>query len=55
MLVDYKPTHDANQDTFKVEYLLLGATVLGLVWPPAYRLSEVCTSRTRHTAHGAEA
>ncbi|TKA40877.1 hypothetical protein B0A54_07789 [Friedmanniomyces endolithicus] len=41
MLVDYKPTHDPNQDTFKVEYLLLGATVLGLVWPPAYRVSEI--------------
>lgn len=41
MLVDYKPTHDPNQDTFKVEYLLGGAAVLGIVLPPKYQLTEV--------------
>jgi ER lumen protein retaining receptor len=33
MMVDYKPTHDPNQDTFKVEYLLGGAAVLGFILP----------------------
>jgi len=37
MLVDYKPTHDPNQDTFKVEYLLGGAFVLGILLPPHWR------------------
>ncbi|KAK4974659.1 endoplasmic reticulum retention protein [Elasticomyces elasticus] len=41
MLVDYKPTHDPNQDTFKVEYLLAGALVLGIVWPPHYQVTEM--------------
>ncbi|KXL44736.1 MAG: hypothetical protein FE78DRAFT_32396 [Acidomyces sp. 'richmondensis'] len=41
MLVDFKPTHDPNQDTFKVEYLLGGAAVLGIVLPPVYRISEM--------------
>jgi ER lumen protein retaining receptor len=41
MLVDYKPTHDPNQDTFKVEYLLGGALVLGIIWPPKYNVTEV--------------
>ena len=45
MLVDYKPTHDPNQDTFKVEYLLGGAAVLGIVLPPSYIVTEVGTSR----------
>lgn len=33
MLNDYKPTHDPNIDTFKVEYLLGGAAVLAIVFP----------------------
>ncbi|KAK3657596.1 endoplasmic reticulum retention protein [Elasticomyces elasticus] len=41
MLVDYKPTHDPNQDTFKVEYLLAGALVFGIVWPPHYQVTEM--------------
>ncbi|KAK4556144.1 endoplasmic reticulum retention protein [Recurvomyces mirabilis] len=41
MLVDYKPTHDPNQDTFKVEYLLGGALVLGVVLPPSYAITEM--------------
>lgn len=43
MLVDFKPTHDPNQDTFKVEYLLGGALVLGIVLPPRYQFTEVYT------------
>ena len=41
MLTDYKPTHDPNQDTFKVEYLIGGAAVLGILFPPLYKPSEV--------------
>lgn len=42
MLNDYKPTHDPNQDTFKVEYLVGGAAVLGLLFPYRYSPPEVC-------------
>ncbi|KAE9978773.1 mitochondrial Homoaconitase [Venturia inaequalis] len=38
MLNDYRPTRDPNQDTFKVEYLIGAAAVLGLVFPYAYTL-----------------
>jgi len=41
MLNDYKPTHDPNQDTFKVEYLLGGAAVMGILFPPKYELGEM--------------
>ncbi|KAK5124486.1 hypothetical protein LTR85_001703 [Meristemomyces frigidus] len=41
MLVDFKPTHDPNQDTFKVEYLLGGALVLGIILPPRYQFTEM--------------
>ena len=41
MLNDYKPTHDPNQDTFKVEYLVGGAAVLGILFPYKYTPSEV--------------
>ncbi|KAK5135733.1 hypothetical protein LTR08_004719 [Meristemomyces frigidus] len=41
MLVDFKPTHDPGQDTFKVEYLLGGALVLGVVLPPRYQFTEM--------------
>ncbi|KAK6433459.1 endoplasmic reticulum retention protein [Oleoguttula sp. CCFEE 5521] len=41
MLNDYKPTHDPNADTFKVEYLLAGAAVMGIVFPPKYELAEM--------------
>jgi hypothetical protein len=37
MMVDYKPTHDPNQDTFKVEYLLGGAAVLGFILPGNFK------------------
>ena len=41
MLNDYKPTHDPNIDTFKVQYLLGGSAVLGILFPYRYELSEV--------------
>lgn len=41
MLNDYKPTHDPNIDTFKVQYLLGISVILALLFPHDYRLSEV--------------
>ncbi|KAF2161506.1 hypothetical protein M409DRAFT_28233 [Zasmidium cellare ATCC 36951] len=41
MLNDYKPTHDPNQDTFKVEYLVGGAAVLGILFPVKYTPAEM--------------
>lgn len=41
MLNEYKPTHDPNQDTFRVEYLLGGAAVLGLLFPYKYTPAEM--------------
>ncbi len=41
MLVEYKPTHDPNQDTFKVEYLLGGSAVLAILLPMKYTPAEV--------------
>ena len=41
MLNDYRPTHDPNQDTFKVEYLVGGAFVVALLLPYKYTLPEV--------------
>ena len=41
MLNDYRPTHDPNQDTFKVEYLVAGAAVMGILLPYKYKIAEV--------------
>lgn len=41
MLNDYKPTHDPNQDTFKAEYLIGGAAVMGILFPYKYAFTEV--------------
>ena len=41
MLNDYKPTHDPNQDTFKVEYLLGASVVLAILFPYKYTLTEI--------------
>lgn len=41
MLNDYKPTHDPNLDTFKVEYLLGGSAVLAVLFPYYYTPSEI--------------
>lgn len=44
MLNDYKPTHDPNIDTFKVQYLLGFSALLALIFPPDYSFSEVRTT-----------
>lgn len=41
MLNDYKPTHDPNIDTFKVEYLLGASFVLAVLFPHTYDFTEV--------------
>lgn len=41
MVAEYKPTHDPKLDTFKVQYLVGGAAVMGLLFPPAYTPFEV--------------
>lgn len=43
MLNDYKPTHDPNIDTFKVQYLLGFSALLALLFPHDYSFSEVGT------------
>jgi len=45
MLTDYKPTRDPNQDTFKVEYLIGGAAVLGILIPVKYTPTEVSQTK----------
>ena len=44
MLNDYKPTHDPNIDTFKVQYLLGAGILLALLFPHDYSVSEVSSS-----------
>ncbi|THY32756.1 hypothetical protein D6D01_02470 [Aureobasidium pullulans] len=41
MLNDYKPTHDPNLDTFRVQYLVAGSAVLGILFPYKYIPSEM--------------
>ncbi|RYC60720.1 hypothetical protein CHU98_g5483 [Xylaria longipes] len=41
MTTKYKPTHDPNLDTFRVQYLLGGAAVLAILIPYRYTLSEI--------------
>ncbi|PWY79532.1 ER lumen protein retaining receptor [Aspergillus heteromorphus CBS 117.55] len=41
MLNDYKPTHDPNTDTFKVQYLLGLSALLALLFPHDYSISEI--------------
>lgn len=41
MLNDYKPTHDPNLDTFKVQYLVGASAVLAILFPYKYTFSEV--------------
>lgn len=41
MLNDYKPTHDPNIDTFKVQYLIAGSAVLAILFPYQYTPAEV--------------
>lgn len=47
MMNDYKPTHDPNLDTFKVEYLLAGSALLGILFPNKYNPIEVLDHRLR--------
>ncbi|KPM43400.1 hypothetical protein AK830_g3130 [Neonectria ditissima] len=37
----YKPTNDPNVDTFRVQYLLIGAVVLAVIFPYEYTLREI--------------
>ncbi len=37
----YKPTHDPNLDTFRVQYLLGGAAVLAILFPYKYQFFEI--------------
>ena len=46
MLNDYKPTHDPNIDTFKVQYLLGGSAVLAVLFPYKYQVTEVSAQST---------
>ncbi|KAG9578517.1 putative ER lumen protein retaining receptor, partial [Aureobasidium melanogenum] len=41
MLNDYKPTHDPNLDTFRVQYLVAGSAVLGILFPYKYQPAEM--------------
>lgn len=41
MLNDYKPTHDPNLDTFKVQYLLGFSVLFALLFSHVYKISEV--------------
>ncbi|KAK9472785.1 ER lumen protein retaining receptor-domain-containing protein [Dipodascopsis tothii] len=44
MKVKFKPTHDPNIDTFKIEYLLSGSFVMALVFTYKYTISEILWS-----------
>ncbi|KAG0642548.1 ER lumen protein retaining receptor-domain-containing protein [Tuber brumale] len=44
MLNDFKPTHDPNIDTFKVEYLIGGSAILALLFPYKWTTAEVLWS-----------
>jgi len=41
MAGEYKPTHDPNIDTFKVQYLIGGSAVLALIFPYAWNMTEI--------------
>jgi ER lumen protein retaining receptor len=41
MTTAYKPTHDPNLDTFRVQYLLGGSLVLAVIFPYSYTPSEI--------------
>jgi len=47
----FRPTHDPNLDTFKVEFLFIGAFVASLVFNYDYSVPEVCF--LRHTVREA--
>jgi ER lumen protein retaining receptor len=41
MKFPFRPTHDPNLDTFKVEFLLIGSFVTSMVFNYEYSFSEV--------------
>ncbi|KAF2744492.1 ER lumen protein retaining receptor 2 [Sporormia fimetaria CBS 119925] len=41
MLNDYKPTHDPNLDTFKVQYLLGASAIIAILFPYYYTFTEI--------------
>lgn len=41
MKVKFKATYDAGLDTFRIEYLLVGASVLAVLTTVAYQVREV--------------
>ncbi|KAF1997235.1 ER lumen protein retaining receptor 2 [Amniculicola lignicola CBS 123094] len=41
MLNDYKPTHDPNLDTFKVQYLIAASAIMAILFPYKYTFSEI--------------
>lgn len=41
MTTAYKPTHDPNLDTFRVQYLLGGSLVLAVLFPYSYTPAEI--------------
>ena len=41
MLNDFKPTHDPNQDTFKVQYLLAFSAAMAILFPYKYTFTEL--------------
>jgi len=41
MKVKFRPTHDPNIDTFKIEYLLLGSLFMSVIFTHKYSIPEV--------------
>jgi ER lumen protein retaining receptor len=39
----FRPTHDPNIDTFKVEYLLIGSVIAALIFNYEFTFTEVCS------------
>ncbi|KAK9480734.1 ER lumen protein retaining receptor-domain-containing protein [Lipomyces japonicus] len=44
MKVKFKPTHDPNIDTFKIEYLLSGSFFMSLIFTYKYTIAEILWS-----------
>lgn len=52
MLNDYKPTHDPNTDTFKVQYLLGASALLAVLFPEKYTILEVSSGLPHEVTFG---
>jgi ER lumen protein retaining receptor len=48
----FRPTHDPNIDTFKVEFLVLGAFVASMIFNYEYSLAEVRVTIDKHDVIG---